>query len=404
LHIFILTGGAATLVNFRGPLIKEFLAAGHRVTAGAGDSNSSTARILNAWGVPLERLSLARAGINPIADVRSLVGILDAFRTKRPDVVFTYQIKPVIYGSIAAWIAGVPRRYAMITGLGYAFVPEPGLKRKIVRSLALVAYWFAFKLVDRVIFQNNDDLEFFVSRKMIGRDRVACVRGSGVDLRHFTALPIPGGATTFLMIARLLRDKGVCQFVDAARIVKRLYPNARFILAGPFDPNPAAITPDEVSRWVQDGVIEFLGPVEDVRPVIANCTVLVLPSYYGEGIPRTILEAMAMGRAVITTDAPGCREAVIDGLNGYLVAVKQVAPLAAAAIRFIEDRSLAQRMGRESEERANKLFDCDAVARSMLQIMNLAKVESASSGVRGDFQKRRKSIIPNVKNFTSRCE
>ena len=377
LHIFILTGGAASLVNFRGPLIKALLAAGHRVTAGAGDSDPRTARILNAWGVPLETLPLARAGMNPIADMRSLVAILGAFRRNRPDVVFTYQTKPVIYGSIAAWIGGVPRRYAMITGLGYAFVPEPGLKRKIVRSLAFVAIWIALKLVSHAIFQNNDDLELFVSRKLIGRDRVARVRGSGVDLRHFTPSPLPSGATTFLMLARLLRDKGVYQFVDAARIVKRSHPTVRFILVGPFDPNPAAIRPDEVSPWVQEGVIEFLGPVEDVRPVIANCTVLVLPSYYGEGIPHAILEAMAMGRAIITTDATGCRETVVDGMNGYLVEVKQAAPLAAAAMRFIEDPGLAERMGRESEERAKKLFDGDAVARSMLQIMKLANEGSA---------------------------
>lgn len=175
------------------------------------------------------------------------------------------------------------------------------------------------------------------------------------------------------MIARLLRDKGVYQFVDAARIVKRLHPAARFVLVGPFDPNPAAIRMDEVSRWVQDGVIEFLGPVEDVRPVIAKCTVFVLPSYYGEGVPRVILEAMAMGRAVITTDSVGCRETVVDGLNGYLIAVRQAAPLAAAAMRFIEVPGLAERMGRESEERAKQLFDGDAAVNSMLEIMNLER-------------------------------
>jgi glycosyltransferase involved in cell wall biosynthesis len=372
LHIFIGTGGADSLVNFRGPLIKAFLAAGHRVTAGAGDTDPSKTRILNGWGVTLDTLPLTRTGMNPIADVRSFIAFLRAFRRNRPDVVFTYQIKPVIYGSVAAWIGKVPRRYAMITGLGYTLVPEPGLKRRLARRLAFVAYWIALRLVNHAIFQNNDDLEFFVSRKLIGRDRVARVRGSGVDLCHFRPSPFPSGPTTFLMIARLLRDKGVYQFVEAARIVKRVHPSACFILVGPFDPHPTAIRLDEVSRWVQEGVIEFLGPVEDVRPIIANSTVFVLPSYYGEGIPHAILEAMAMGRPIITTDAPGCRETVVDGLNGYLIPVKQAARLASVAMRFIEEPGLAERMGSESTNRASKLFNADETAQSILKIMNLA--------------------------------
>lgn len=186
LHIFVLAGGSASLLNFDGPLIKALLAAGYRVTVGASDSDPNTSQVLNAWGVPLETLPFARAGMNPITDMQSICAFLRAFRRNRPDVALMYTIKPVIYGSIAAWIAGVPRRYAMITGLGYAFVPEPGLKRKIARSLAFAAYWFALRLVDSAIFQNDDDLEFFVSRKLIGRGSVARVRGSGVDLRHFT--------------------------------------------------------------------------------------------------------------------------------------------------------------------------------------------------------------------------
>ncbi len=377
MHILILGNDPKTLVNFQGPLIEAMQAAGHRVTA-AGSGASASA---DAWfarrNVAYVDVPIERAGLNPIADWRTLSAFLALMRAVKPDLLFAYMIKPVVYGLIAARLAGVKRRTAMITGLGYAFTDSPDesavarAKRKAVNVAARGAYALSLRFADTVIFQNPDDRAAFAAMGLTARvSRVGLVNGSGVDLAHFAPAPMPEGPITFLMIARLLRDKGVYEYVEAARLVKRAQPQARFVLVGPFDPNPTAVKPHEVDAWVAEGVIDYKGAVEDVRPHIAACHVFVLPSYR-EGTPRTVLEAMAMGRPVITTDVPGCRETVRTGENGFLVTVRNSGAIAAAALALVSDTSERRKMGGASLNMARRKFDAAEVSYTAVNALSI---------------------------------
>ncbi|MDX5300418.1 MAG: glycosyltransferase family 4 protein, partial [Gammaproteobacteria bacterium] len=290
-------------------------------------------------------------------------------RRLRPTVTLPYTIKPVFYGTIAAWLAGVPHRYALVTGLGYAFTDRRGgLLTVIIRTL----YRFALGKAHRVFFQNPDDENLFRETGLLPVSVPSVVvNGSGVDAAAFAVATLPQGHPTFLMIGRLLGDKGVREYAEAARRIKARHPEVRFRLVGWIDTNPDAITQSELDAWVARGTLDFLGKLDDVRPAIADSTVYVLPSYR-EGIPRTVLEAMAMGRPIITTDAPGCRETVIDGDNGFLVPVKSIDALVEAMLNFIEDPGLAPRMGRRSREIAEEKYDVHKVNAVLLREMGVA--------------------------------
>ena len=370
-HILILGGLAESLTNFRGPLIKAMLVAGHRVTAAAGDDDPDVARTLRSWGAAFEPVALARVGMNPLADLATLRRLVRLMRRTAPDIFFGYAIKPVTYGLVAARITNVPKRYAMITGLGYAFTEGRELRRRAARLAAMAAYSGSLQFAHRVIFQNPDDEAFFCESGLL-RDKAQAgrVNGSGVDLVHFAPAPLPEGPITFLMIARLLRDKGVYEYVEAARIVKRHHPQARFVLVGPFDPNPAAIRISEIESWVNQGIVDYKGAVKDVRPTIAACHVYVLPSYR-EGMPRTVLEAMAMGRAVITTNVPGCRETVLPNETGLLIPPRDVGSLVTACTSFARDRLKIVAMSSKAAGAAKSKFDAEVSARTIVSLMQI---------------------------------
>lgn len=326
---------------------------------------------MEAHGATVHDIPLRRTGTNPLADAASLVALVRLIRKLRPDVTLPYTIKPVVYGTLAAWLAGVPRRFALVTGLGYAFTGE---RQGPVKRIISLLYRFALAKAHKVFFQNPDDERLFRHIGLLpSRVRSVVVNGSGIDIESHRVQPLPAGTPTYLMIGRLLGDKGVREYAQAAARVKQRHPNARFLLVGWIDANPDAIAPDELDGWRQEGVIEFLGKLDDVRPAIAASTVYVLPSYR-EGTPRTVLEAMAMGRPIITTDAPGCRETVIDGENGYLVPVKSVDALADAMLRFIDDPGLAPRMGKRSREIAEDKYDVHKINAVMLREMGIAAV------------------------------
>ena len=264
--------------------------------------------------VRFHAMPLKRTGLNPLADYRFLRFFTRFLKAERPDLMFSYTIKSVIYGSLAAHRAGVPRIFALMTGLGYAFT-DGNLKQRLVGRVARALYRRALPHNDAVFFQNPDDLQLFLDLGLL-RDarRAVRVNGSGVDLERFGFQPPPSGPPVFLLVARLLRDKGIVEYAEAARLLKPRHPQARFQLVGPHDANPSAISRQQLDAWRSEGIIEYPGATDDVRPFLAGAGVFVLPSYR-EGTPMSVLEAMAVGRPIVTTDVPGCRETVVPGGN-----------------------------------------------------------------------------------------
>lgn len=367
MKVLLIAGLAESLTNFRGPLIAAFIAKKAEVHVAAPEltPTSESGKKLEAMGCILHAYPLARAGTNPLADMRTLWSLFRLMLKVRPSLVLAYTIKPVIYGMLAARLMNVPKRFAMITGLGYAFQrQESGRLQKLVQVL----YKFAINGTHKVFFQNPDDQALFVRRGLLGKVPSVVVNGSGVDLSFYSQQVITNTEPVFLMIARLLGDKGVREYAQAAQNLKANNPKIRFLLAGWIDENPDAISQQELEAWVQAGAIEYLGKLADVRPALAEASVFVLPSYR-EGTPRSVLEAMAIGRAIITTDAPGCRETVVNGLNGFLVPVKNVDALAFAMQKFIDFPDLTLTMAKASLKIADEKYDVNKVNHHMLREM-----------------------------------
>lgn len=371
-RVLLIAGQAESLLNFRGDLIAAMHAAGHEVHAAAGACTDELNETLTARGVVLHPVAIARTGMNPLRDARTCLAFYRLMRRIRPEVVLAYTIKPVIYGLLAAQAAGIRRRFALITGLGFAFTDNAGgVKRGMLRAVLTLLYKLALRKVAGVIFQNPDDQKFFTDAKIVSsRVLTHRVHGSGVNTERFTKAPLPA-APIFLMIGRVLADKGVREYAAAARILKTRSPSARCQLLGALDSNPSAITHAELDGWVKDGAIEYLGVLADVRPALAAASVFVLPSYR-EGTSRAALEAMAMGRAIISTDAPGCRETVVEGKNGVLVPVRDAVALADAMIELAADGAKRETMGAASRAFAESLYDVRKVNAQMLSIMGLA--------------------------------
>ena len=361
-----------SLINFRGALLTAIVQAGHEAIACAPGSDPAVTEPLQKLGVRYEPISLDRTGINPLSDFRTLLQLTLLLQRLHPDITLGYTIKPVIFGSLAAWLARVPNCFSLITGLGFAFVdaPEATLKNRILNRLIRRLYRVALSANRVVFFQNPDDRKLFAQLGLVKSTQAAVVNGSGIDLDHFYQAPIQADHTVFLLIARLLKDKGIREYIEAARIIKQYYPESVFLLVGPIDSNPAAIPAEEVATWNNSDCIEYLGEVSDVRAVIARSTVYVLPSYR-EGTPRTVLEAMAMGRPIITTDVPGCRETVIEGYNGFLVSPRDPQALAETMERFITHPELVTQMGNNSRKLAETKFDVHSVNKQMMEIMGL---------------------------------
>ena len=362
---------AESLVRFRGELLRAMAAAGHEVLGLAPEEDAGVRSALREIGVDYQSYPLERAGMNPLRDLATVWALAGIFRSFRADLVLSYAAKPVIYGTQAARLAGVPRRAAMITGIGSVLQGGGGPRGRVLAGLLRGLYAGALRQADLVVFQNPDDEQLFRTLKLVGpRNRVARVNGSGVDLALFAPSPLPSPPVTFLLVGRLIRDKGIIDYVDAARRVRAVRPDARFQLLGPLDSNPTAIPAAEVESWRAEGAVDYLGSTHDVRPFLSAAHVCVLPSY-GEGTPRSVLEAMAMGRAVLVTDVPGCRETVEPGVNGLMVPPRDPEALARAMIELLEDPAALPGMGRRSRELAEERFDVHAVNRVLMDALGL---------------------------------
>jgi glycosyltransferase involved in cell wall biosynthesis len=358
-----------SLVRFRGALIQRMAELGHRVHVSAPGIDRELAQAIRNLGAVPHSVPLARTGLNPVADVRYFRSIRRLLRETRADLSISYTIKPNIWASLAARSLGV-QSASMVTGLGYALMDNRGLTQKLVQWPARLLYRLATNGNGVVIFQNPDDKQDFVDAGCLADpDKARMVNGSGVDLDHYAPCLLPE-RPVFLMASRLLGNKGVREYSGAAlRILTRRI-DARFLLAGYIDEGPDGIDPAELEAWVAAG-IEYLGPLDDVRPVIGQASIFVLPSYR-EGTPRSVLEAMAMGRPIITTDVPGCRETVVDGVNGLLVPPRDSQQLARAMERLIDDPRLRSEMGSQSLELCRSKFDVEAVNARMLEHLALA--------------------------------
>ncbi|MEZ8062829.1 MULTISPECIES: glycosyltransferase family 4 protein [Vibrio] len=366
----IVTLGAlpSSLYNFRGELIKS-LSNNCQVVAMASVADEKEIELIEGLGCRYVDYPISRNGLNPVKDVRTFFFLSSFFRNESNDLILAYTIKPIIWGGLAARFANVPSFYAMVTGLGYAF-QKGGFAKNSLNSLVKFLYRAALKKSKGVIFQNRDNMQVFIDEGIVPKDKCFLVNGSGVDLSHYKVSPLPP-KPHFLLIARLLGDKGIREYAKAAEIVKQQYPETVFELVGPKDPSPDGIKLDEVNKWVSSGAIEYSGATTDVRPFIENCSIYVLPSYH-EGMPRTVLEAMAMGRPILTTDVPGCRETVVDGENGWLVPKADAKALADKMIWFIENQEQWSVMGEKSHTMANEKFDVHKVNAEILKIMGLS--------------------------------
>lgn len=373
----VVTNMAFSLRNFRGPLIEELVRRGVRVYAVAPDYTPKSRTELRTLGARPVDCRMERARLNPLQEGLDVIRLSALLRRLAPDAVFAYFMKPVIYGSLAARFVGIQRRFALIAGAGYVFGDSDkgrgvGLGRRALRLGTEQLCRVALSGVDCLFVQNSADEELFGDRSLGGPTTVIRLPGTGVELDRFQRVSPVTEPVTFLLVARLLVEKGIRQYVAAARRVKGHHPEARFLLVGGADPtNPGSLEEDEVRAWVDEGLLEWPGWVDDVRPWIAQASVFVLPSYYREGVPRSTQEAMAMGRPVITTDAPGCRETVFEGKNGFLVPARDVGALADAMVRFVERPELIPQMGAVSRRLAERKFDVHEVNRTILEAMGL---------------------------------
>jgi glycosyltransferase involved in cell wall biosynthesis len=375
-RVLVIGGIASSLVNFRGPLLQAMVSEGHEAFACAGEVDDAGAVLdLERMGVRFHESSLRRRGTNVWSDwqyYRALVEIMDSCR---PQVVLAYTIKPVIYGCLAAARCGAPLVAAMITGAGVVR-EESGEGGGAAGTAARLLYRRSLRHAHVVFFQNRDDEHLFRQRRLLGTGRVVQVPGSGVDLERFPFSPPVLRPLTFLLIARLLPAKGVREFAEASRRLRERYGDqVRSLLVGPFERGAGGIRPEEVSEWQASGALEYRGAVRDVRPHLGEASVFVLPSY-GEGRPRTVLEAMAMGRAVVTADTPGCRDTIEDGVSGLLVPPRDRGALAAAMERFVLDRELIARMGLRGRERAEACFDVRHVNRIVMGELGLSRTRA----------------------------
>lgn len=358
MHIILTANAAWNILNFRRPIVKRLLENGHQVTVLA--PRDDAVKSLEAMGCRFVALQMDVKGLSPLKDFKLILELRRILKKEMPDAILSYTIKNNIFGAIASRRLNIPF-IPNVTGLGTAF-----LSGSFLQSIAQTLYKYAFSRLDTVFFQNVDDRNLFIERKLLSKQQTQLLPGSGIDVGRFSVADLPNKSNlpVFLLIARLIKDKGIFEFVEAAQIVHKTVPKARFQILGAIgSKNRGAIDLAVVKSWQRDGFIEYLGETSDVRPFIAKADCVVLPSYR-EGAPRTLIEACAMARPIVTTDVPGCRSVVDDERTGYLCDVRSGKNLAAACLKIAaqtpEERTAMGQAGRlkiETEFNQNIIID-----------------------------------------------
>ena len=324
---------------------------------------------LTKLGLTFHEIPISRRGTRPLQELRTFLALIRLYRKLCPDIVHHLTIKPNLYGGVAARLTSVSNVVFAITGLGQMFVSSRGVLR-LVRPFVLALMRIAFSHDKRcIILQNKSDREFLVSNGVVDLCDTVLIQGSGVDLDHFCLTPEPDGDPVVILPSRLIWEKGIQEFVDAARLLRDKGVAARFVIVGNTHPsNPRAVPEEMLRRWAEDGVVEWWGRREDMPNIMAQCNIVCLPSKYGEGVPKVLLEAAATGRAVVASDTAGCREVVDDGVEGLLVPPSDSAALAMALDRLLHAPVDRKAMGQAARIRAEATFGIDAVVHATLEV------------------------------------
>ena len=354
--------------NFRGDLIKDIQSKGYGVVVtGPNQDGVDKIEALNAKFI---EVPVNKNGTNPFADIIYCLKLKKIMKAENANAILGYTIKPVIYGSIAGKLAGVKNRTAMVTGAGYLFASN-SFKAKVIRLVSFMLYRIGLGAAHKVIFQNIDDLNEFVTHGLVKREKCQVVNGSGVNMNKFTPAPYPP-KTTFFFLGRLVHSKGGLDFAKAAKIVKSQHPEARFMILGKLEKNlPDAILSEELMPYVNDGTVELFPETDNIPQYYAMSSVFVLPTAYREGTPRVILEAMASARAIITTNTPGCKETVVEGVNGFFTAPHNPEELAEKLNFFIVHPEKVSEFGHKSYDICKNKYEVSITNKRMLEIMTI---------------------------------
>ena len=368
--VCVLGNLAQPMMLFRFDLIKSLVAEGVKVYCIASAFDADSRAKLESLGVEVIESKLNAKGLNPLKDLDAVAWLYKQVRRIQPDAMLSYFVKPVIYGALAGWLARVPLRVGMIEGLGNAFTRyKTGLTRRAqaIRAVQILLYRLALPKLHEVIFLNADDRNELLDAVDFDSRKASVLGGIGIDLDEFSYTPHEGGPIEFVFVGRLLREKGIYEYIEAADRVKKMYPEVICHVLGGFDEgNPFALTRDELDSYLASGAVNYVGHVNNVADWLRRSAVFVLPSYR-EGVPRSAQESMAIGRPVITTDVPGCRETVVDGVNGFMVPPWDAVALAQAMERFIQNPSLVNEMGRKSREIAEQKFDVRRINKKLAE-------------------------------------
>ncbi|HAA91233.1 MAG: glycosyltransferase family 1 protein [Rhodospirillaceae bacterium] len=318
-------------------------------------------------GIRVIPFNLARSGRNPFRDIASIFRLISIYIRERPDLVHHVALKPTLYGAFAAWLTRVPAVVNALGGMGFVFISESLFARAVRKTTALAFKFLMNRKNSRTILQNPDDIALYRDRIGVVESQLALIKGSGVDLATFKVAPEKDGKPTAVCVSRMLWDKGIGELVYAARILKERGAPVKVRLVGPTDANPASIPPETLESWHKQGIVEVAGPKTDIAAEYRNAHIAVLPSYR-EGLPKSLLEAAASGRAMVASDVPGCREVCRNGKTGLLVPVNSVEPLSDALERLATDGSLRQKLGAEARRVAEREFGVEAVISATLDL------------------------------------
>lgn len=364
--ICIVATDGVSLINFRGPLIRDLVVRSYEVTCVSIESPDEIEKDIKALGAKYIQVEGSRVGTGVFSSFGMIKAYKKLFSKIKPDVCFLYMSKPIAFGGYAAVKSKVRHINVLVNGLENAFY-RTGLKDFIVRCVMSTAYRYVSKRADNVFFQNHDDMNYCKEHRILKRDNALVVGGSGVDMEYFSKQKMPD-EPVFLMVARLLWSKGIREYLKAAAKLKESCPQAKVMLVGGMDKNDESLSETELNEYIKKADIEYCGFAKDVRPYLNKCSVFVLPSYH-EGLPRSVIEAMAVGRPVVTTDVPGCRETVKNGVNGYLVPVKNSDALFEKMRALTCNPELRKMMAEQSYNICKERFDVGIVNQSMISKM-----------------------------------